>query len=125
MELAAQDAKFKHSQSVRGTENQDGGVLLDIQQGQCFSMNPIAALIWKQLGQGCDPIKIAQGLARTFDISLDQASTDVQELIQRLTQLNLLRDAKTVEPSLTRIHWLKALFRKLWRHRERNGADRN
>jgi len=125
MELVPQEVKFKHSKSVRESETQDGAVLLDIQQSQCFSMNPVAALIWNQLGQGCDPTEIAQNLARTFDISLDQAGSDVQELIQRLTRLNLLREANAVEPPLTQIHWLKAFFRKLWIHRERNGANGN
>ena len=64
-------------------------------------------------------------MARTFDISLDQAGSDVQELIQRLTRLNLLREANAVEPPLTQIHRLKAFFRKLWIHRERNGANGN
>jgi hypothetical protein len=125
MELITQKVTLKHSQSVRESETQDGAVLLDIEQGQCFSMNPVAALIWKQLGQGCDPIEIAQNLSRTFDISLHQAGSDVQELIQRLTQLNLLRGPKVVERKPIGIRWLKIFLGQLRNLRQRKNAKDN
>lgn len=39
-------------------------------------------------------MEITQNLVRTFDTSLDQAGFDVQELIQWLTSLKLLRYAR-------------------------------
>src|SRR5882672_6254932 len=98
MKHFAQDTTLKPSESVRETESQDGAVLLDIRQGLCFSMNPVAALIWKQLLQGRHPADVAHNLARTFDISSEQASIDVQEFVRRLAQLQLLRQPKDLRP---------------------------
>jgi hypothetical protein len=125
MKPISQQVVFKPAPSVRESETQDGAVLLDIEQGQCFSMNPVAAMIWKQLGQGCDPMEIAQNLARTFDISLDHASSDVEELVQRLRHVNLLRDPKAAERQPIGSRSLKAVSRLLRNLRQRKNAKSN
>ena len=35
--------------SVRETASEDGAVLLDIEQGICFSLNPVGLKIWELL----------------------------------------------------------------------------
>ena len=34
------------SPDVRSTYSEDGAVLLDIQKGLCYSLNPVAARVW-------------------------------------------------------------------------------
>src|SRR5260221_8457560 len=115
-------APLTPSPHVRVTQNVDGAVLLDIQQGQCFSMNPVATLIWKQLGQGCYPTDVAHNLAKTFDIPLEQASIDVQEFVHQLSELRLLRQPKHVQLRSTGVGRLRALLGRFRKSRQQNGT---
>src|SRR2546423_7552409 len=55
MENGKTEPVIKLSENVRETITQDGAVLLDIEQGLCFSMNPVGARIWEMLKQGYPP----------------------------------------------------------------------
>jgi coenzyme PQQ synthesis protein D (PqqD) len=122
MDQLTQESTLRPSESVREADNQDGAVLLDVRQGLCFSMNPVAALIWKQLVQGCNSTDVAHNLARTFDISLEQASIDVQEFVHQLAQLQLLRQPTDVQPRLTGVGQLRAFLGRIWNPRQQNGT---
>ena len=37
------------SASVRSTYTQDGGVLLDVEKGMCYSLNAVASKLWNHL----------------------------------------------------------------------------
>src|SRR2546429_5223951 len=39
------------SPDVRSTYSEDGAVLLDIQKGLCYSLNPVAARVWSTVEQ--------------------------------------------------------------------------
>jgi hypothetical protein len=110
------------SNSVKTVQNQDGAVLLDIRQGLCFSMNPVAALIWKQLGQGCNPMDVAHNLAKTFDISFEQASIDVQDFVHQLAHLQLVRQPQDVQLRLTGVGRLRAFFGRIWNPRQQGST---
>jgi hypothetical protein len=122
MEQLVQGGDLKPSASVRKAESQDGAVLLDVRQGLCFSMNPVAALIWEQLGQGCSPMDIAHNLTKTFDISVEQASVDVQQFVHQLSQLQLLRPPKEAQLLVTRTGKLRAFLRRLRNPSQHNGT---
>src|SRR5260370_27703908 len=40
------NARWLVSPDVRSTYSEDGAVLLDIQKGLCYSLNPVAARVW-------------------------------------------------------------------------------
>lgn len=78
------------SNSVRETENQDGAVLLDIQQGLCFSINPIGSKIWNMMKQGQSFDRIVDNLAAEFSVPKEQVRDDVMEFATLLNQQGLL-----------------------------------
>jgi hypothetical protein len=78
------------SNSVRETENQDGAVLLDIQQGLCFSINPIGSKIWNMMKQEQSFDEIVDNLAVEFSIPKEQVRGDVMEFATLLHQKGLL-----------------------------------
>jgi len=98
------------SSHVRETHNQDGAVLLDPLRGQCYPLNPVAALIWKQLGEGCTPLQIAQKVASTCNTPFDVASADVLEFVQSLLDAELVSPQNAVDPKRSRCPWLKGLL---------------
>lgn len=79
------------SPSVRLAETPDGAVLLDVTQGICFSINCVGVLIWKQAGEGRELDQIAEYIAETFNISLEQARIDTQEFLDVLKEKQLVQ----------------------------------
>ena len=59
-------------------------------------LNKTAAFVWEILNGDCEPGEIATGLCERFDVSFEEASTDITDIIQKLKQLGLLRQAEEV-----------------------------
>jgi hypothetical protein len=83
------------SETVRVATNQDGAVLMDISQGQMFSINPAGSRIWQQLNEGHSPEDIAAGFVADFCISREQALKDVNEFVQQLQAQRLIRSSES------------------------------
>lgn len=82
------------SSSVRETNNADGAVLLDIQQGICFSLNPVGAKIWALIKQRKSTDDIVASLVKDFDAPEEQIRSDIVEFAALLEQNGLLSSAK-------------------------------
>jgi Coenzyme PQQ synthesis protein D (PqqD) len=78
------------SAGIRETKSQDGAVLLDIEQGICFSLNPVGLKIWELLKQGQSVDKVADTLATEFPVSRQQILVDIQEFISALEAKHLV-----------------------------------
>ena len=76
---------------VRSTGNQDGGVVLDVAQGQMFRLNGVAALIVTRLREGRTELEIAQEIARQYHVNEDTAATDLGEFLKSLEEHKLVR----------------------------------
>ena len=96
--------------SVRETANQDGAVLLDIEQGICFSLNPVGLRIWELLKLHYSVDQIVQALAKDFPVPPSQLHTDVQEFINALEAKRLLLRPGQILP---RQRWLTRVLRRL------------
>ena len=83
-------ADLKPSAGVRNTTTQDGAVLLDIDQGLCFSMNPMGAMIWELLKANHSIDSIADKLALECSVPREQVLADVQEFLAELEKEHLL-----------------------------------
>src|SRR5690348_11415400 len=81
------------SSSVRETNNSDGAVLLDIQQGICFSLNPVGAKIWALIKQRKSTDDIVASLVKDFDVPEEQIRSDIREFAALLKQNGLLLSA--------------------------------
>jgi hypothetical protein len=79
------------SAGVRSTRNEDGGIVLDIDHGQMFRLNPVGALILESLGKGCAETEIAKEISRQYSISEETAAADVREFLQALEEHKLVR----------------------------------
>jgi len=84
-------ALYDISAGVRSTRNEDGGIVLDIDHGQMFRLNPVGALILESLGNGCAEEEIAKEISREYSISEETASADIREFLQSLEEHKLVR----------------------------------
>ncbi len=82
---------YEVSTGVRSTRNEDGGIVLDIDHGQMFRLNPVGALILESLAKGSAETEIAQEIARLYSICEETAVADVREFLESLEQHKLVR----------------------------------
>ena len=84
--------------SVRETTSEDGAVLLDIEQGVCFSLNPVGLRIWELLKKQCSLDQIADALGQEFSVPRSQILSDTSEFIEALEGKNLIYRPRQLSP---------------------------
>lgn len=89
---------FTIAPGVRETSSQDGAVLLDIEQGVCFSLNPVGLRIWELLKKACSLDQIADALGQEFSVPRAQLLSDANEFIEALEAKHLIRRPTHVIP---------------------------
>jgi hypothetical protein len=81
---------FTIAPGVRETASEDGAVLLDIEQGICFSLNPVGLRIWELLKNRCSIDQIADALGKEFPVPHSQLLSDASEFIEALEGKHLI-----------------------------------
>jgi len=92
---------------VRETASEDGAVLLDIEQGICFSLNPIGLKIWELLKTHHSVDEIADELAHNFPVSRCQLLSDVVEFLHSLEAKHLIHRA---DQAVAKQSWFRRVF---------------
>jgi hypothetical protein len=81
---------MKVARGIRETVNQDGAVLLDIEQGLCFSLNPVGAKIWEMVKHGHSLDKITDTLEEEFNLPRPQLLGDISDFLKQLEKMRLI-----------------------------------
>jgi len=66
-------------------------VALDVDAGHCYGFNSVASSVWRQLEQPKSFDDLKRSLLSEFEVSEDQCTTDLQELLDDLVDKGLLR----------------------------------
>lgn len=83
---------YEVSTGVRSTRNEDGGIVLDINHGQMFRLNPVGALILESLAKGSAEAEITKEISRQYSIGEDIAAADMREFLASLEEHKLIRN---------------------------------
>lgn len=75
---------------IRSVVDQDGAVILDIEQDHFFCLDPVGAYIWSRLLNGDDLDHIAQALAQDTGADITRVILDVQQFVADLKRKHLL-----------------------------------
>lgn len=78
---------------VREVSSEDGAVLLDVEQGICFSLNPVGLKIWDLLKKKNSLDWIVDALSAEFSVPRDQLRSDALAFIEALRAKRLVRHA--------------------------------
>src|SRR5260370_23709813 len=90
MNSAATSVDMNPSAGVRNVNTQDGAVLLDIDQGLCFIMNPVGSRVWEMLKMKHSVDFIVDILASEFSVPREQVLADVKAFLGQLQNQHLL-----------------------------------
>ena len=108
---------------VRAIQTNDGAALLDIQNGLCLSLTPVAAKIWQLLNARFSQQGILVTLRAQFpEVDEDILRNDLTEYLGDLREKGLLVDADDAIPSSSVPRLLK-IFQSS-RHKDLPNADR-
>jgi hypothetical protein len=81
---------------ARATFDADGGVLLDIEKGLCYSLNLVAAKTWLAIESGGGQATfehIVNTLAPQFTVPREQLVRDIDEYLRDLEKKGLVKVA--------------------------------
>jgi hypothetical protein len=81
---------YRVAESVRSEHNQDGASVLDVRQGDMFTLNIIGSRVLELLKAGAPESAIADDISRQFDVSRKIVERDVQEFIGALKKHRIL-----------------------------------
>ena len=78
------------SSSVRLAKSQDGGILLDVEQGEIFRLNPVGTRIIELLKEGHDRLSLTRALSCEFDVPEQVVREDVRDFLSQLRERRLI-----------------------------------
>jgi hypothetical protein len=86
---------YRVAESVRSKHNRDGASLLDVRQGDMFTLNVVGSRILELLKSGSTESAVIDEISREFDVSREIAEQDVREFIGTLREHRILVDVKS------------------------------
>jgi len=87
---------YRISQTVRSTHNQDGAIVLDIRQGEMFTLNHVGSRILELVIAGTADQVIVDTISQEFGVCRELAASDVQEFLRALETYQLLEKQNSV-----------------------------
>jgi hypothetical protein len=82
---------FALADTIRRTQTEDGGILLDIHHGQMFSLNAVGSQMIELLEKGFDEGQIAAHVARAYAADIETIRADVRDFIAVLKKHHILQ----------------------------------
>jgi hypothetical protein len=69
---------------------EDGGVILNIENGAYFQVNATGRFIWESLDGGIERDELIESLAGVFHIDRERSAADVDTFLQHLDKRSLV-----------------------------------
>lgn len=83
--------KYTASEGVMIRKVKDGAVLLDMDGGVYYGLDPIGVQIWELICEQRSLISIRKLLLQEYDVSRGKLDTDIRKLMTELLQHGLVR----------------------------------
>jgi len=83
--------RFRTAESVVATKQADTTILLNLQSGRYYTLNPVSGLIWSVLATGASIDHVITRVKEEFDAPEDGLRNDVEALIASLLAAKLIR----------------------------------
>jgi len=90
----SEQAIFRARENVVATDIDGGQVLLDLDNGQYFSLNGTASIVWQGISESKNRAEIVQQILRLYDIDEERCGHDVSAIIEALCSSNLVEEVR-------------------------------
>lgn len=85
---------YQRKPDVISSKLEDQLVMMDIDKGKYFSMNPVATRVWELLEEPSSVNELCDKLLNEFEVSKEQCFDEVLELLGKMKELDLLEIQK-------------------------------
>ena len=85
---------YQRKPDVISSKLEDQLVMMDIEKGKYFSMNPVASKVWELLEEPSSVNELCDKLLNEFEVSKEQCFDEVLELLGKMKELDLLEIQK-------------------------------
>jgi hypothetical protein len=72
---------------------EEGGVILNVENGDYFQVNATGRFIWEALAEGIERHDLVAKMASSFDIGEEEAAEDVDQFLGELGDRSLIEDS--------------------------------
>jgi len=90
--------KYIRTNEIIAGSLDDELIMMDIQQGKYFALNPTAKRIWELLEDEHDIEYLCQALVQEYEIDMETCKTQVEEVLNEMVKMKLV---KVLDPSST------------------------
>ncbi len=84
---------YKIAEDVLSKTVNDEEVIVNLNTGTYFGLNPTGTVIWNHLKLGSDPSVILNDLLEQFEASEDELQQDLEQFVAHLQSQNMLSEA--------------------------------
>lgn len=86
-------ARIQRADSVLSSQMEDGMVMMDIEKGAYYDLDPVGARIWALLEMPRTLDELCQVLTEEFDVDLAACRADTAEFLETLNDKGLIKFA--------------------------------
>ena len=79
------------NENIVFTPLDDDIVMMDVDEGQYFELDPVAARIWTLIDEGRTMRSIRDALMEEYDVSAETCSRDMLEFVQTALKMGIVR----------------------------------
>lgn len=83
---------YKIAEDVLSKTVNDEEVIVNLNTGTYFGLNPTGTVIWNHLKKGSDSAVILDDLLEQFDTSEDELQQDLEQFVTHLKNQNMLNE---------------------------------
>lgn len=87
------ETALKRAENILFSEIDQDKVMIDIERGAYFGMNPVAGEIWDMLETPLTPQQVIQKLITIYEVDSETCQTETLQVLQRMAHLKLVEVA--------------------------------
>ena len=84
--------KYIRSNETISGKLHDEQVMLDIEKGKYFSLNPVATRIWEILEQPKELTELCSKLMEEYDVEMEQCKKETNEHLKEMIKMGLIKE---------------------------------
>jgi len=88
-ELGVSKKYIRNNKAISGRLD-DELVMMDIDKGKYFALNPVATRVWELLEKPMELMEICRVLSDEYEVSVEQCQLETNEYLEELIRLGLL-----------------------------------
>jgi hypothetical protein len=88
------ETAIKRSENILFSDIDQDKVMIDIERGAYFGMNPVAGEIWEFLATPQTPLQLVEKLLAVYEIDSETCQAETLQVLQRMARLKLVEVAE-------------------------------